>query len=114
MGQPLDLIKTRIQTHDIYKGPIDCASKVVRNEGFLGLFRGMTSPLVGLTILNAISFGAYGQFKNLFAGFSPPKSDAGESGSLQTWQYFGAGAATGFTNAIFSSPFEYIKVGGCF
>ena len=45
---PIDLVKTRMQNQRsvlaseiLYKNSFDCAVKVVRNEGILGLYRGM-------------------------------------------------------------------------
>ncbi|VDP88376.1 unnamed protein product [Echinostoma caproni] len=47
VGTPADMIKTRIMnqraSHSdglFYKGVIDCATKVVRNEGFFALYKG--------------------------------------------------------------------------
>lgn len=31
----------------MYKGPLDCAAKTVKNHGFLGLYRGLSSLLYG-------------------------------------------------------------------
>lgn len=47
---PIDLVKTRMQNQRaviaeerLYKNSFDCFFKVIRNEGFLGLYRGETS-----------------------------------------------------------------------
>ena len=44
---PIDLVKTRLQNQRgslageiMYKNSVDCFKKVVRNEGFFGLYRG--------------------------------------------------------------------------
>lgn len=45
---PIDLVKTRLQNQRgsiageiMYKNSFDCFKKVVKNEGFIGLYRGM-------------------------------------------------------------------------
>ena len=83
MGYPLDTVKVKIQTQDVkngqtlYKGTFDCFFKLARKDGvcqqqsqlrkhakgFLqvrSLYKGMSSPLVGVAGINAITFGAYG------------------------------------------------------
>jgi len=66
VGYPLDTVKVKIQTQDIkngntmYKGTFDCLFKLVRKDGVKGLYKGMSSPLVGVAGINAITFGAYG------------------------------------------------------
>jgi solute carrier family 25 (mitochondrial aspartate/glutamate transporter), member 12/13 len=52
---PIDLVKTRMQNqrgsvvgHLMYANSVDCARKVVRNEGPLGLYRGLVPQLVVL------------------------------------------------------------------
>ena len=44
---PIDLVKTRLQNQRgslageiMYKNSFDCAKKVIKGEGFLGLYRG--------------------------------------------------------------------------
>lgn len=58
---PIDLVKTRMQNqrdarpgHRLYKNSIDCFQKVVRNEGFLGLYSGVLPQLVGVAPEKAI------------------------------------------------------------
>eukprot|EP00698_Gefionella_okellyi_P007425 TRINITY_DN1810_c0_g1_i2.p1 TRINITY_DN1810_c0_g1~~TRINITY_DN1810_c0_g1_i2.p1 ORF type:complete len:316 (+),score=43.58 TRINITY_DN1810_c0_g1_i2:76-948(+) len=64
-GHPLDTVKVRLQTQSAtnpqYSGMVDCIRKTVRSEGFLGLYKGVQSPLVGVAALNAIVFASYGQ-----------------------------------------------------
>ena len=40
-GSPVEVIKTRIMSSsDAYAGPIDCAIKTFRNEGFTAFYKG--------------------------------------------------------------------------
>ena len=50
---PIDLVKTRMQNQRgsiageiMYKHSFDCFVKVIKNEGFVGLYRGMGTPLL--------------------------------------------------------------------
>ena len=61
MVYPIDLVKTRLQNQRghrpgerLYKNSIDCFQKVVRNEGFLGLYSGVLPQLVGVAPEKAI------------------------------------------------------------
>ena len=50
---PIDIIKTRIMNftpsgEPVYKGIIDCGSKIVKHEGFFGLYKGFTGQWLRL------------------------------------------------------------------
>lgn len=62
-GHPFDTIKVRLQTSNNYKGAIDCLAKTVRSETVLGLYKGVTSPLIGIGFCNAVLFSANGTFR---------------------------------------------------
>ena len=59
---PIDLVKTRLQNQRtgsyvgelMYKNSLDCFKKVVRYEGFFGLYRGLLPQLVGVAPEKAI------------------------------------------------------------
>lgn len=58
---PIDLVKTRMQNQRstrpgerLYNNSIDCAKKVVRNEGFTGLYSGVLPQLIGVAPEKAI------------------------------------------------------------
>jgi hypothetical protein len=47
------LLQTQPAANPIYSGPLDAASKVIKAEGFGGLYKGVSSPLmVGWCTLN--------------------------------------------------------------
>lgn len=61
MVYPIDLVKTRLQNQRgaqvgsrLYNNSIDCFQKVVRNEGFRGLYSGVLPQLVGVAPEKAI------------------------------------------------------------
>lgn len=58
---PIDLVKTRMQNQRsqrvgerLYTNSIDCAKKVIRNEGFRGLYSGVLPQLIGVAPEKAI------------------------------------------------------------
>ncbi|KAG2459130.1 CMC1 protein, partial [Polypterus senegalus] len=66
---PIDLVKTRMQNQRstgsfvgelMYKNSFDCAKKVLRYEGFFGLYRGLLPQLVGVAPEKAIKLTAGG------------------------------------------------------
>lgn len=62
MVYPIDLVKTRLQNQRggaqpgqrLYNNSIDCFQKVIRNEGFRGLYSGVLPQLVGVAPEKAI------------------------------------------------------------
>ena len=62
MVYPIDLVKTRMQNQRgganpgqrLYNNSIDCFRKVVKNEGFRGLYSGVLPQLVGVAPEKAI------------------------------------------------------------
>ena len=65
LGYPLDSLKTRMQA-GAGSHMMPLARQIVRNEGWLGFYRGVASPLAALTILNTLNFSAYAYFRKLF------------------------------------------------
>eukprot|EP01133_Synstelium_polycarpum_P005928 gene5928-6867_t len=104
-GHPLDTIKVRLQTQPVgaplYSGTVDCFKKTVAAEGFAGLYKGVTSPLVGLCLMNAVMFLSYGQAKTLIQGDSKKE--------LSIAQLTQAGAMAGLTIAFVESPVDLFK-----
>ncbi|KAG0067269.1 mitochondrial carrier [Linnemannia elongata] len=105
VGQPMDTIKTRLQIegpNGRFVGPMDCLRKTIKNEGFLGLYKGMASPLVGVAAVNALLFAAYSNFKKIQEPYP--------GGPLTLTQIGIAGAGAGIVNAVLASPVELLKI----
>merc|ERR1719364_502643 len=85
VGHPFDTLKVRLQTQSstkpVYSGVVDCFMKTLRWEGVGGLYKGVTSPLVG----------------QMF--FRKRKSEEGVGAVLRASDYFVAGGITGFCAA---------------
>mmetsp|Transcript_15150 Transcript_15150/g.21145 ORF Transcript_15150/g.21145 Transcript_15150/m.21145 type:complete len:299 (+) Transcript_15150:86-982(+) len=103
-GHPLDTIKVRLQTQSKtnpkYSGMMDCVKVTIKEEGLIGLYKGIQSPLFGLTFFNAVQFLSYGQAKSLV-----------QTGNqeLSIPQYILAGALVGFTVSFVESPIDLMK-----
>ena len=58
---PFDTVKVRLQSqpHHLplqYTGPLDCFKQSLQRDGFLGIYRGISAPLVGAAVENACLF----------------------------------------------------------
>uniref|UniRef100_T1IWV9 Mitochondrial basic amino acids transporter n=1 Tax=Strigamia maritima TaxID=126957 RepID=T1IWV9_STRMM len=102
VGYPLDTIKVRLQTQDSrcpkYKGMLDCFQYIVKKETVFGLYKGMTSPLAGVAVINALIFGVYG---NVQKSLPDPNSCT---------SIFLAGATAGIMQSVVCCPIELVKL----
>lgn len=103
-GHPFDLVKVRLQT-GMYDLAITCVKDTVRNDGILGLYRGVMPPLLGVTPMFAVSFWGYDLGKRvvtLYTGKQPEDFSIANT------------SAAGFLSAIpttaVAAPVERVKV----
>lgn len=92
---PIDLVKTRMQNQRskvvgelLYKNSIDCARKVIKNEGFRGLYSGLGPQLIGVAPEKAIKLTV-----NDLVRSKAPKNDKGEITLM--WELIAGGTAGG-------------------
>lgn len=101
MGHPFDTVKVSLQTQDfrkpIYSGTFDCVKKIIQRDSFKGLYRGLSSPMMSVSFINAILFGVYGNVQRR----------SSEPDSLFT--HFIAGSCSGLVQCFISSPMELVK-----
>jgi len=102
VGQPLDTVKTRAQIapKGMFKGPMDILVQTIRKEGFLALWKGMASPLVGIAGVNSLLFTSYAVSKRIISPFP----------DLSLKEIAAAGAMAGAANSVLASPVEMFKV----
>jgi len=107
-SHPFDTIKVRLQTQTIassvtpqFTGGLDCVRQTIRREGFLALYKGMSSPLYTSPAINAVVFTAYEQGKRLI--------QRGSDRQLTKNEMALAGAYAGFVNCFIACPVELIK-----
>ncbi|KAG2175653.1 hypothetical protein INT43_001300 [Umbelopsis isabellina] len=112
VGHPFDTVKVRLQSRELaarYNGTWNCLVTIVKQEKFLGLYKGMTSPAAGVAAINALVFGAYGYFIEFQQRHSilPSKHDATQP-SLSN--VFIAGMAAGTVTSFVTGPMELVKI----
>ncbi|KAI9565283.1 hypothetical protein GHT06_009068 [Daphnia sinensis] len=101
VGYPLDTVKVRLQTqdarHPTYRGTFHCLQTIVQQESVRGLFKGMSSPMASVAVINAMIFGVYG---NVQRRLSEPES-------LRSHAL--AGSVAGLVQSFVCSPMELVK-----
>uniref|UniRef100_A0A672HPR8 Solute carrier family 25 member 13 n=1 Tax=Salarias fasciatus TaxID=181472 RepID=A0A672HPR8_SALFA len=107
---PIDLVKTRMQNQRssgslveelMYKNSFDCFKKVVRYEGFFGLYRGLVPQLLGVAPEKAIKLTV-----NDFVRGKTRQKD----GSVPLAAEILAGGCAGGSQVIFTNPLEIVKI----
>ncbi|KIV95661.1 hypothetical protein PV10_03286 [Exophiala mesophila] len=109
MVYPIDLVKTRMQNQRsvrpgerLYENSIDCARKVIKNEGFRGLYSGVLPQLVGVAPEKAIKL----TVNDLVRGHFTDK----QTGSIRLSAEILAGASAGGCQVVFTNPLEIVKI----
>ncbi|KAL4419421.1 hypothetical protein ABPG77_006348 [Micractinium sp. CCAP 211/92] len=105
---PLDVLKTRLQVQGkagaaMYKGVGGGLSKIMREEGMRGLYRGLTPTLVALLPNWAVYFTAYERLKTAIGSRVAPQWSS--SAAVHMAAAAGAGAAT----MLITNPLWVIK-----
>ncbi|PWN30140.1 mitochondrial carrier [Jaminaea rosea] len=128
---PFDLIKVRLQTQPfttpppgsnqqprgtLYNGALDAFRSTIRKEGFLGLFRGLSMPILGATMENATLFFTYNAIQGQLRRFNGEVSggETGDQGgeeesALPMSQLAIAAAGAGAATSLVLTPVELIK-----
>ncbi|CAO3579672.1 unnamed protein product [Absidia cylindrospora] len=106
---PIDLVKTRMQNQRskvvgelLYKNSFDCFKKVIKNEGFVGLYRGLGPQLVGVAPEKAIKLTVNDFVRNKLANK--------QTGEIKFWQEMIAGGSAGASQVVFTNPLEIVKI----
>jgi solute carrier family 25 carnitine/acylcarnitine transporter 20/29 len=100
-GYPFDTVKVRLQTqtfnHRLYSGLFDCFIKIAKQESMLGFYKGMSSPMFGVAIINGMVFSIQNLSKSFFEN-----PDAYLTLTI-------TGAFAGGVQAFICSPIELVK-----
>ncbi|KAJ3750829.1 mitochondrial carrier domain-containing protein [Lentinula detonsa] len=106
---PIDMVKTRMQNQRstvvgqvLYKNSIDCARKILLNEGFRGLYRGLGPQLVGVAPEKAIKLTVNDLIRS--RAMDP------ETGRIKLGWELVAGGTAGGCQVIFTNPLEIVKI----
>lgn len=112
---PLDLVRTRltVQSSDYYRGIMHCLSRIVQEEGPLGLYKGLGMSLFVSVPSLAISFSVYGTIKHSLVSADRPFASlvtgTAQHKSLSTYGSCLAGAASGITASLILFPADVIR-----
>ncbi|XP_038964527.1 electrogenic aspartate/glutamate antiporter SLC25A13, mitochondrial isoform X1 [Rattus norvegicus] len=107
---PIDLVKTRMQNQRstgsfvgelMYKNSFDCFKKVLRYEGFFGLYRGLLPQLLGVAPEKAIKLTVNDFVRDKFMH---------KDGSVPLLAEIFAGGCAGGSQVIFTNPLEIVKI----
>ncbi|KAF9977177.1 mitochondrial aspartate-glutamate transporter agc1 [Actinomortierella ambigua] len=85
----------------LYKNSIDCFKKVIKNEGVLGLYRGLGPQLVGVAPEKAIKL----TMNDLVRKLTTDKD-----GNISFASELLAGGVAGGSQVIFTNPLEIVKI----
>ncbi|KAK2467362.1 hypothetical protein APHAL10511_000597 [Amanita phalloides] len=104
VGYPFDTVKVRFQNPILasrYTSNFHAFVSIIREEGFMGLFKGITSPLATTALSNGFFFASYHFFLKIVANVH----------AIPTLtQVFIAGACTGIAWSVVTTPAELIKI----
>ncbi|THH29269.1 hypothetical protein EUX98_g4925 [Antrodiella citrinella] len=113
VGQPFDIVKVRMQTSakGTYAGMLDCAGRILKQEGPLAFYKGTLTPLLGIGVCVSIQFGALEHTKRYFARQNLVSGRGGPDGlTLSAGQLMAAGVFAGLANSVVSGPVEHIRI----
>lgn len=103
---PLDVVKQRLQlgcvcqnTKECYKGVVDCTRGIVRQEGYIALFRSFPTTLLMNVPYSAVNVAVNESARKLI---SP-------SGQFDEKTFFLSGAIAGGLAALFTNPLDVAK-----
>ncbi|RPA93766.1 mitochondrial carrier [Choiromyces venosus 120613-1] len=101
-----DTIKVRMQTStsNQFKGPLDCLSTTVGKEGFRGLYKGATPPLIGWIFMDSIMLGSLANYRAAIKSQFYPQHD-----TLPSFGHGAAGILAGWTVSFIAAPVEHVK-----
>src|SRR5210317_233788 len=115
---PLDLVRTRLTTQlenkESYRGISDAFVKIIRNEGFRGLYAGLGPTLMVAVPNFSISWVVYGSLKEyaledeLFYNLRKVDTDTGEE-KLGFQLTLMCGAASGTLSTLVTFPFDTVR-----
>lgn len=111
VASPTDVVKIRLQAEGKkapgeprkYNGSLDAYSKIIKEEGFKGLYSGLGANIVRNSIMNAAELASYDQIKATFLNMFPAVKP--EDKRL----HFVCGLSAGFIAVCFASPADVLK-----
>ncbi|KAF2498917.1 mitochondrial carrier [Lophium mytilinum] len=111
---PFDTVKVRLQSQPDhlplrYTGPVDCFKQSLRKDGFLGLYRGISAPLVGAAVEMSSMFLTYQMAKDAMRATIYHPSEYSATEDLPLTALLACGAAAGAFTSFLLTPIELVK-----
>ncbi|EFC46304.1 predicted protein, partial [Naegleria gruberi] len=109
VGYPLDTIKTRMQ---VFQNDHHSFNETFKTKWdyFKGLYRGLSSPLVGELASNFVLFGSFGMCKDWMSKYSIENSKENYKEWKENLSIFASGAFSGLAISLVVGPTEMIKI----
>jgi len=105
---PMDVIKQKLQIqsgfNDSYSGTWNCAKTIVKEEGPMGLYRGLGASLLTYAPFVGMYFMTYEKSKVMFSSHMQI-----ETHKLPFWIHLFSGALAGAIAAIITNPLDLVK-----
>ncbi|KAA8616673.1 Amino-acid transporter arg-13 [Pyrenophora tritici-repentis] len=112
---PFDTVKVRLQSQPDnvplkYTGPLDCFKKSLQQDGFIGIYRGISAPLVGAAVETSTLFFSYRLAGDALksSGFYPELKRHPERELPYTGMLY-CGMVAGAITSLFLTPIELVK-----
>lgn len=114
---PIDLAKTRLQNQqvgsEVYKSMLDCLRKVIKAEGFFGMYRGSAVNLSLITPEKAIKLTGNDFFRHALTIHSDSRNGIHSKASHLTLpREILAGGGAGLCQVVVTTPMELLKIHG--
>jgi hypothetical protein len=107
VGLPFEVVKVRLQTNPTgYSGLWSTLTSIVRQEGVLTLWSGMSPALVSSLIENSVLFAANGLLRRGYAR----ATDHETTRSFSFWEEFCIGGLSGVFSGTAITPAEVLRV----
>ena len=108
---PFDTVKVRLQSQPDhlplrYKGPLDCFKQSIQQDGFRGLYRGVSAPFAGAAAETACLFFSYRLAQEWLEGLVGHEQSGGK---LPLSGLITAGAISGAVTSLILTPIELVK-----
>ncbi|KAF7303166.1 Mitochondrial inner membrane protein [Mycena kentingensis (nom. inval.)] len=94
--------RSTVVGQQLYTNSLDCARKILRNEGFLGFYRGLGPQLVGVAPEKAIKLTVNDAIRGL--------TTDPETGRIKLFWELVAGGTAGGCQVVFTNPLEIVKI----
>ncbi|CCD22939.1 organic acid transporter NDAI_0A07850 [Naumovozyma dairenensis CBS 421] len=109
VGQPFDTTKVRMQTSTSQSTTAkEIISKLIKNEGLMGFYKGSLIPIVGVGACVSVQFGVNEAMKRFFHQANGTNARGNDTLSLK--QYYICGLTGGVINSFLSSPIEHVRI----